>query len=118
MGTRTFSVAVGILGIGLTAVLPLGLVLARRTRDLANTNPQTLIRHHARQVGGLGHAGELLSRVDRESGGQLCCAVVNLLIDNLEEREFELVAPFLADAEVREDEERSILVVNVLQVIQ
>lgn len=118
VGTRALGVGIRILGIGLPAVLPLGLVLASGARDLADTNPQTLVGHHARQIGGLGHARELLSRVDRESGGQFRRAVVHLLVDDLEQRELELVATFLADAEVREDEEGGILVVDVLQVVQ
>lgn len=118
MGTGTFSVRVRILGIGLPAVLPLGFVLASGTRNLADANSQTLVGHHTRQIGGLGHARKLLSRVDRESGGQFRGAVVHLLVDDLKQRQLELVAALLADAEVREHEEGGILVVDVLEVVQ
>lgn len=77
-----------------------------------------MFRKGARQLCRLGHARELLGRVDCKLLGVDRSAVVHFLIDNLEQRQLELVAAFLAHTQVREDEERRILVVDVLQVVK
>jgi hypothetical protein len=102
----------------------------RRTpRILSHTNLEALICNRFRKVGSFLHSREFLGRIHGKGRGVHGGTVIHFLadvslisflnvLDNFEKSQLELVPSFFSNAQVGEDEERRIGVVDVFQVVQ